>query len=71
MVCIPANDSSTGLILTEDGLFNLALEDGSGDDVLQEEGDGTGSVVPYILTITYTFADGSQASSQQVIIQQP
>jgi len=71
VVCIPANDSSTGLILTEDGLFNLALEDGSGDDVLQEEGDGTGTIVPYILTITYTFADGSQASSQQVIMQQP
>ena len=71
VVCIPANDTSTGLILTEDGLFNLALEDGSGDDVLQEEGDGSGTIVPYILTITYTFADGSQASSQQVIIQQP
>ncbi|BAQ92770.1 hypothetical protein [uncultured Mediterranean phage uvMED] len=71
VVCIPANDSSTGLILTEDGLFNLALEDGNGDDVLQEEGDGSGSIIPYVLTITYTFADGSQSSSQQVIIQQP
>jgi hypothetical protein len=70
-VCIPANDTATGLILTEDGLFNLALEDGSGDDVLQEEGDGSGTIVPYLLTITYTFADGSQASSQQAIIQQP
>ena len=71
VVCIPANDTSTGLILTEDSLFNLATEDGSGDDVLQEEGDGSGTVTPYVITITYTFADGSQASSQQTILQQP
>ena len=71
VVCIPANETVTGLILTEDSLFNLATEDGSGDDVLQEEGDGSGSVSPYVITITYTYADFSTSSSQQVILQQP
>lgn len=72
VVCIPANSSGgSNTILTEDGLFNLALEDGSGDDVLQEETGGGTSVVPYVITITYTFEDGSTASSQQVILQQP
>ena len=37
-VCIPENTAELGRILTEDSLFNLAVEDGSGDDVLQEEG---------------------------------
>ena len=71
-ICIPANSSGgSNTILTEDGLFNLALEDGSGDDVLQEETGGGTSVVPYVITITYTFEDGSQASTQQIILQQP
>ena len=71
-ICIPANSSGgSNTILTEDSLFNLALEDGSGDDVLQEETGGGTSVVPYVITITYTFADGSQASTQQIILQQP
>lgn len=70
-VCIPENVATTGRILTEDELFNLALEDGSGDDVLQEEGTALPSEEAYILTITYTFSDGSTASSTQVIIQEP
>ena len=70
-VCIPENVAVTGRILTEDELFNLALEDGSGDDVLQEEGTALPSEEAYILTITYTFQDGSTASSTQVIIQEP
>ena len=71
-ICIPANTSGgSNTILTEDSLFNLALEDGSGDDVLQEETGGGTSVVPYVITITYTFEDGSTASTQQIILQQP
>ena len=71
-ICIPANSSGgSNTILTEDSLFNLALEDGSGDDVLQEETGGGTSVVPYVITITYTFTDGSTASTQQIILQQP
>ena len=70
-VCIPENVATTGRILTEDELFNLALEDGSGDDVLQEEGTAIPSEEAYVLTITYTFSDGTTASSQQVIIQEP
>ena len=70
-VCIPENTAELGKILTEDSLFNLAVEDGSGDDVLQEEGTASAGEEAYILTITYTFQDGSTSSSQQIIIQEP
>ena len=70
-VCIPSNNPTDTKILTEDELFNLALEDGTGDDVLQEEGGSGGSVIPYVLTVTYTFLDGSQASNLITILQQP
>lgn len=69
VICIPENSTGASLILTEDGLFNLATEDGS-TDVLQEEGSGS-SVVFHVLLITYTFIDGSNASNQIYIQQQP
>ncbi len=33
-VCIPENTAELGRILTEDSLFNLAVEEGSGDDAV-------------------------------------
>ena len=69
-VCIPENSADLGRILTEDSLFNLAVEDGSGDDVLQEESASSSEQV-YLLTITYTFQNGSTSSSQQIITQEP
>lgn len=70
-VCIPENTVELGRILTEDILFNLAVEDGSGDDIIQEEVTAVAGEEAYILTIIYTFSDGSTASSTQVIIQEP
>ena len=71
-VCIPINSTSTtSLILTEDSSFNFVLEDGSGDDIIQEELGAGSTIAPYVVTITYTFSNGTQASTQQVILQQP
>ena len=69
-VCIPENVATTGKILTEDSLFNIATEDGT-SDVLQEEGTATASEEAYIVTVTYTMYDGSTSSYNQVIIQEP
>ena len=69
-VCIPENVATTGKILTEDTLFNLATEDGS-SDVLQEEGTATAEEEAYIVTVTYTMYDGSTSSYNQVIVQEP
>ena len=68
-VCLPSNEGSTGVIITEDGLFDISTEDDS-DDLLQEESFDASSVV-YILQITYTYTNGTSASALQYIIQEP
>tara|TARA_R110001632_G_scaffold129724_2_gene243794 strand:- start:1862 stop:2650 length:789 start_codon:yes stop_codon:yes gene_type:complete len=68
-VCLPANEALAGVIITEDGLFDISTEDTS-DDILQEEGVDPSSIV-YILQITYTYTNGTSASALQYIIQEP
>ena len=68
-VCLPSNEGATGVIITEDGLFDISTEDDS-DDLLQEESFSASSVV-YILQITYTYTNGTSASTLQYIIQEP
>ena len=70
-VCFPANDGTSGYITTEDSLFNISLEDGSGNDIIQEASTGGTSMIPYLVLMTYTMSDGSTSLSGQVVFQNP
>lgn len=64
-VCIPANTDLLKMIVTEDATKNINSENFF--QLRTEEGEDA----IYILTVTYTFADGSTAANQIQIQQQP
>ena len=64
-VCIPANTDLLKMIVTEDATKNINSENFF--QLRTEEGEDA----IYVLTVTYTFADGSTAANQILIEQQP
>ena len=64
-VCIPDNPNATTVLKTEDNVDYINTED---SDRIRTEG---GTVELITLTVTYTFTNGTQATNQIYIQQQP
>ena len=64
-VCIPDNPNATTVLKTEDDLDYINTED---SDRVRTEG---GTIELITLTVTYTYSNGSQTTSEIYIQQQP